>query len=203
MHFEFLVEEPSAKEVLERLVPRIVGVEVEFDIRVFEGKGDLLKRLPNYLKPYRYWLPDDWTIVVLVDEDRQDCLALKQQLEQAAHEAALITKSAAGEGERFQVLNRIVVEELEAWFFGDVTALMSAFPRLPKTLARQAKYRDPDVIRGGTAEALEHILQKKGYYLEGLNKIDVARQIAEQMDPDRNRSKSFQVFRDALREIVS
>jgi len=202
MHFEFLVEEPSAEQVLDQLVPRIVGDQATFNIYVLAGKQNLLKSLPARLKSYRNWLPDDWYIVVVVDEDRQDCLALKQQLEQVALEAGLRTKSAAGAEKNVQVINRIVVEELEAWFFGDVEALVAAFPRLPRTLARQARYRDPDAIRGGTAEALERLLQKHGYQLEGLRKIEVARRIAQQMDPDRNRSKSFQVFRDALRKVV-
>lgn len=190
------------KEVLARLIPRIVGDEVEFNIRVKEGKDDLLKRLSGILKGYRPWLPNDWVIVVLVDRNGGDCLALKQQLEKIAHEAGLITKSAAKKGEPFQVLNRIIVEELEAWFFGDVEALVAAFPRLPATLANQAKYRDPDAISGGTAEALERLLQSKGYISKRLPKVEVSRRIAAQMDPDRNRSHSFQVFRDALREIV-
>lgn len=202
MHFEFLVEEPSAEQVLDELVAHIVGDQATFNIYVLAGKQNLLKSLPTRLKSYRNWLPNDWYIVVLVDEDRQDCLALKQQLEQAAHDAGLLTKSAAGTKKRFQVINRIVVEELEAWFFGDVEALVAAFPRLPRTLARQTRYRDPDAIQGGTAEALERLLQKHGYQLEGLRKIEGARRIAEHMDPDRNRSKSFQVFRDALRKLV-
>ena len=202
MHFEFLVEEPSAEQVLDQLVPRIVGDQATFNIYVLAGKQNLLKNLPARLKSYRNWLPDDWYIVVVIDEDRQDCLALKQQLEQVALEAGLRTKSTAGFDSNVQVINRIVVEELEAWFFGDVEALVAAFPRLPRTLARQTRYRDPDAIRGGTAEALERLLQKHGYQLEGLRKIEVARRIAEHMDPDRNRSKSFQVFRDALRKLV-
>lgn len=50
----------------------------------------------------------------------------------------------------FQVLNRLAIEELEAWFFGDVAALHSAYPRVPSTLGRRSRYRDPDAIRGGT-----------------------------------------------------
>ncbi len=202
MHFEFLVEERSAKEVLLQLVPRIVGDQVGFKVHVFDGKDDLLNRLSGFLKGYRDWLPNDWCIVVLVDEDRRDCLTLKEQLEQIAQEAGLLTKSAADPGEHVQVINRIAIEELEAWFFGDVDALVAAFSRLPKSLARQAKYRDPDAIKGGTAEALARLLQTKGYYPEKVSKVEVARRIAQQMDPDRNRSKSFQVFRDALRKIV-
>ncbi|MDF0592917.1 DUF4276 family protein [Methanotrichaceae archaeon M04Ac] len=126
MHIEFLVEEPSAEAALRNLVPRIVpGVDVQF--RVFQGKQDLLSKLPGLLKGYRRWIPADWRIVVLVDEDRQDCTKLKAEMERAAEDAGLITRKIAGGGSSFQVLNRISIEELEAWFFGDLQALHLAY----------------------------------------------------------------------------
>lgn len=87
---------------------------------------------------------------------------------------------------------------MEAWFFGDVNALTAAYPGVPATLAKKEKYRDPDAIQGGTWEALERILQRAGYHLGGLSKIEAARAIAKHMTPEHNRSHSFQVFRDAL-----
>jgi hypothetical protein len=33
-------------------------------------------------------------------------------------------------------LNRIAVEELEAWFFGDIEALRAVYPKLSATLGR-------------------------------------------------------------------
>ena len=69
-------------------------------------------------------------IVVLIDEDREDCLKLKKQLEDIAISAGLIPKSSCQKYKSFQVLNRIVVEELEAWFFGDVQAIRQAYPKV-------------------------------------------------------------------------
>jgi len=43
-------------------------------------------------------MPKDWKIVVLIDEDRADCLSLKEQMETAAADAGLITKSCANGG---------------------------------------------------------------------------------------------------------
>jgi hypothetical protein len=100
------------------------------------------------------------------------------------------------------VLNRLPVEELEAWFFGDAQALRAAYPRVPATLAKQRRYRNPDAIRGGTREALERILRRAGYYPGGMLHMEVARTIAEHMDPSRNASRSFQLFREALTEIA-
>ena len=201
MHIVFLVEETSAEAALRNLVPTIVpGVDIQF--RVFQGKQDLLSRLPGLLKGYSKWLPLDWRIVVLVDEDRQDCLELKRRLERAAIDAGLVTKTSAESSSTFQVLNRISIEELEAWFFGDVDALHSAYPKIPSSLGTKSKYHDPDAILGGTSEALERELQRKGYFGGGLAKIEAAKTISDHMDPGRNQSKSFQVFRNGLREMA-
>jgi hypothetical protein len=124
MHLEFLVEEISAERALLALLPKMVGPDVTFVIRPFEGKRDLLAKLPGRLRGYAHWIGETNTkVIVLVDEDRQDCLRLKADLERAADDAGLATKTAAGDGQRFVVLNRIVVEELEAWFFGDCDAV--------------------------------------------------------------------------------
>jgi len=201
MHIEFLVEEPSAEASLRNLVPKIVP-GIDFQFRVFQGKQDLLSKLPSRLKGYSKWIPADWRIVVLVDEDRQDCLELKRKLECAAKDAGLITKTCAESNSAFQVLNRISVEELEAWFFGDVEAICQAYPRGPSSLGTRSNYRDPDTILGGTSEALERVLQRNGYFKGGLAKIEAAKAISDYMDPDRNKSNSFQIFRDGLRDMV-
>ena len=202
MHLECLVEEQSAAVALDHLLPKIVGEGVSYEIYPFNGKTDLLKKLPHLLRTYKTWLPEDWRIVVLVDADDQDCHQLKAELEQIARHAGLITKSSVAAGEKFQVLNRIVVEELEAWFFGDVEALNAAYPRVPKNLAERAKYRNPDTIKGGTWEALERELQRHGYHQDKLAKVSAAREISAQMNPEHNRSKSFQVFRQGLLELM-
>lgn len=137
-------------------------------------------------------------VVVLVDRDDDDCRMLKASIEEAAREAGMATKSGTRPGERFQVLIRLAIEELESWFFGDVEAIVAAYPGVSPNLANKAKYRDPDAISGGTWEALERELQKAGYFKGGLAKIEVARQISAQMDPVRNRSRSFRVFREGL-----
>lgn len=201
MHFEFLVEEESAETALYNLVPKIVGPAVSYNIRVFQGKFDLLKKLPERLRGYRPWLPDDWLIIVLLDKDREDCVQLKAKMEEIARREGLSTKSNPNASGRIQVLNRIAIEELEAWFFNDVTALKTAYPRIPKALDRKSRYHNPDAI-DDTWEALEWVLQKAGYYRGGLPKKEAARKISTYMDPTRNTSKSFQVFRDSLYEMI-
>lgn len=203
MHIEFLVEESSAEAALQNIVPRVVELSVSFAIHPYQGKPDLLKKLPSMLKGYRAWLPRDWGIVVVLDTDRDDCHELKGQLEQMAAAAGLLTKSAVPVGSRFQVLNRLAMEELEAWFFGDSDALHAAYPRLPQTIRYQHKYRNPDAIPGGAAEALEVLLRRAGYYRTGLAKIQAARDISIHMRPENNRSRSFQAFRSGLQQLAS
>lgn len=202
MHIEFLLEERSAEVTLEIVLPKILPDDISFKCRVFQGKPDLLKKLPMRLKGYRLSIPDDYSIVVLIDEDRESCVELKNQLETAAREAGLYTKSNPQRNGNFRVVNRIVIEELEAWFFGDTEALHKAYPKVPESLQYRRKYRNPDTITGGTAEALERLLIRNRYYTGKLPKTEVARTIAQHMEPSRNRSKSFQVFVEGINACV-
>lgn len=160
MLLEFYVEEPSAEAALIHLVPRILLHQTfEFEIYTFQGKSDLLRKLPNRLKAYRYWQREDWCVLVLVDRDSEDCRQLKHKPEGFARDAGLITPAIKQPANRLQVINRIAIEELEAWFCGDVEAIRTAYPRIPANLGQQAPYREPDAIKGGTWEKLEQILQ--------------------------------------------
>lgn len=193
MHIEFFLEEPSAEAFLQGFLPKLLPADTTWNPIVFQGKTDLLNNLTARLKAYRAWMPVDWRIVVLIDEDRQDCATLKRRLEKAAHDAGFPTKSNPKAG-RLVVLNRIAIEELEAWFFGDVPALAAAYPGVSVHLATRAGFRNSDAILGGTWEALERELQRAGYFGGGLAKIEVARQMALHMNPARNTSASFQHF---------
>lgn len=194
MHVEFLLEEPSAEAFLDGMLPQLLPASATWNLIAFQGKTDLLEKLEARLRGYRPWIPSDWRIVVLVDEDREDCRALKAQMEAAACAAGFSTKSHPAAGGVFSVLNRISIEELEAWFFGDITALATAYPGVSPHLGSRAAYRDPDAIAGGTWEALERELRRVGYYGGGLPKIEVARNLAAHMQPARNTSASFRCF---------
>jgi len=201
LHLEVLVEEYSAEVALEKLLPRILPSEVGFKIHSFRGKKDLLQKLPQRLKGYRAWLPDDWRIVVLCDRDSEDCQKLERTLEQCAIANELITKSSTLR-QGFTVLNRIAIEEIEAWLLGDAAAVNRAYPKIPTSFAKRKRYRDPDAIEGGTWEALEALLQEKGYHRGGLKKIEAARTIAEYMQPRNSKSPSFQCFCSGIQARV-
>ena len=195
-HLEVVVEEPSMEEVLRLLLPKIL-VNTSFGVYPHQCKHDLLERLPDRLRGYRVWLPENSRILVIVDRDDDDCTKLKKQLEQMSKDAGLATRSQAG-GSSFTVVNRLAIEELEAWYFGDWDAVRAAYPRVPGTIPRKSKYRNPDGIAGGTWEAFEKVLQKAGYFKGGLRKIEAARAIAPHMVPTRNCSRSFQALYAAV-----
>jgi len=77
VNLEVLVEERSAEQALRMLLPCIVP-GIDFEIRVFQGKPDPLKRLPIMLRKYVTWIAQKNTSrVVLVGRDDDDCLELK------------------------------------------------------------------------------------------------------------------------------
>ena len=201
-HLELLVEEPSMEAFLRELLPRILPADCDFEIHPFQGKLNLLGNLENRLRGYAQWLPDDWRILVIVDRDDDDCRQLKQQLEDVASGANLRTRSQAG-GRPWQLVNRVVIEELEAWYFGDWEAVRSAYPRVSPTVPNQSRYRNPDSVQGGTWEVFERIVKRHHYFRTGLRKTEAARAVAAHVDPARNRSHSFTKFHDALVEATS
>ncbi|MEU7786471.1 DUF4276 family protein [Amycolatopsis sp. NPDC049159] len=193
IHVEILVEEQSAEAALKTLVPKIVGEDVSFAVRRFQGKQDLLKRLPGILRGFAARISwEALRVVVLVDRDTEDCRELKRHLVEVGEEAGLPSEF---------ILHRVVIDELESWFLGDVPALCAAYDKVPKDLGKQARYRDPDDT-GKASRALEDLLRSKGYLRDRLPKVAAAEAIAPHMDIENNRSKSFQVFRDGLRRLV-
>ncbi|MBD2269165.1 DUF4276 family protein [Anabaena sp. FACHB-1391] len=194
MHIEFLVEEASTEIALNLIVPKIIGNIHTFKIHNFQSKDRLLKRLPERMKAYANFVTDDLRIVILVDEDRSDCQKLKKKLCDAS---SIVTQKKGN-----IVLHRIVVEELESWFIGDVAAIRAEYEKIPASLSQQAKFRNPDAIQGGTWEELDKILKKYGYET-GLQKMDFAQKVSPHMDVENNQSRSFQVFRDGLRRMIS
>ena len=186
---------------LRGFLPRVLPAGHGFEVHPFRGKGDLLRQLQGRLEGYANWLPADWRIVVLVDRDDDDCVVLKDELERKAARAGLRTRATSAAS--WQVVNRVVIEELEAWYFADWDAVYSAFPKVSPTLGKKPRYRDPDAIRGGTWETFERILQECGYFKAGLRKVEVARTMGAIVATNGNRSRSFTKFYEAIAEATA
>jgi hypothetical protein len=200
-HVEVLVEEQSMEAALRLLLPKIFD-RTSYKIYSHQCKAELLQRLPSRLRGYASWLPKNWCIVVIVDQDNDNCIALKKKLEKMAADAGLTTRSTVS-GKPYAVVNRLAIEELEAWYFGDWAAVRAAYPRVQETIPMKASYRKPDAIPGGTWEALERELQKAGYFKGGLRKIEAAYAIASHMNPECNKSHSYNVFLTAMQEMIA
>ena len=186
---------------MEHLLPRMVGSRAEWKLINHRGKQCLLGALPGMLRGYAR-MPGDIRILILVDRDDDDCRALKQRLEIAARDAGMPTKTHPSNGQ-FRVVNRIVIQELEAWFFGDPVVVDAAYANTRSVFARAA-YRNPDAI-AHTWEALGRILRNARHHLGAahLPKTAVARAIAAHMDPSRNSSPSFRAFHQGLEALLA
>ncbi len=210
VNLELLLEDESMKNAVRLLLPKILGqlrsgARYHVAYRTFRGKYTLLKRLKTLLKGYAARIRDGETlrVIVLLDRDTDDCTKLKQKLEKIAATTGLVVRSKAAEAQPFQVLNRIAISELEAWFLGDPEAISQAYPKTRAVLAQQSRrLQKPDDIDDAW-EALEKILKQSSYRSYDLSKPYVAERIAKHMQPERNRSESFQVFCEGLKACLT
>jgi Domain of unknown function (DUF4276) len=200
-HFEFLVEEPSMEAFLKSWLPRCLPDDRTFHIHVFQGKTDLLRRLEPRLFGYAAWLPADWRIVVLVDRDNDDCQDLKTQLEDMCARAELATRRVLP-GANWRSATCLAIEELEAWYFGEWTAVQTAYSNVSRHIPSNARYRNSDKIMGGTWEAFERVMQRSGYFKGGLEKVRAAREIGAQIEVERSVSPSFRHLAHVLTEAA-
>ena len=191
VHIDFLIEEESARVALNILLPEMLPEDAFFDIYTFQGKYDLLKKLPNRLRAYRHSPLDMHKVIILIDRDEKDCRDLKQKLELMVKQAGLVSKSE--NPTEFQVVTRIVIDELEAWYFGDAEALHAAYACIPKTIQQKRGFEDPDRI-AKPSKRLHQLLQKEYPGVDRLLKVEAAARISAYMSPDVNQSTSFQAF---------
>jgi hypothetical protein len=198
MHLEIIVEEPSAETALRALLPRLLRPGDDFSIIAYRGKTQMFQSLARDLGRYKGYMPPGRRVLVLVDRDRDDCRQLKRQLETFAAQAGLRTKTHPAADGTFQVVTRIAIEELEAWFLGDPAAVQRGFRRVKAAHFKGCE--DPDAIAGGTAEKLGRILHAAGEISSPkLPKGEAASRIAPHLNPDTNASASFRHFCGAVR----
>lgn len=151
----FCLEEPSARVMLEEIVPRLFP-DAQCRYIVFEGKQDLHKRLVMRL---RHW-QGDALFVVMRDQDSGNCVDIKAQL-------SVLCKQAG----RPNTLIRIACRELESFYLGDLAAVEQGLKvtGLAKQQANQ-KFRDPDRLVNA-AEELKKITKNSYQKLSGSRSI--------------------------------
>jgi hypothetical protein len=198
MQIDFLVEEISPQAALDQLLPRLLPGH-SYRVRVFEGWQDLLGQLKALLQGYHKRIfregQTDLRVVVLLDGDGI-CERRKAAQEAKAREAGLRTKTTAGPGEVFHVLNRIAVQELEAWWLGDREAIMAAYPGV-KPHHSKGLDREPAAPLKPN-EVLWSVLKQGRYFATGKRKTQWATDIGRHVDPARNTSASFRYFCEGL-----
>jgi hypothetical protein len=215
MHFEILVEGQSERTALEPLLTKMLGAygsSHTWRIHKHRGIGDLpldptlppdprnptlLHNLPSKLRAYGKSLGDNEVVIVLVDlDDKPDCRAFKQQLVDLLNQCHPLPRC------KF----RIAIEELEAWYFGDQNALLTAYPHANRhilaTYVQDSQCgtweKLADTIYPGGLAALKskgaiQCLEQKRFW---------ARDICPHMRIDINTSPSFNSFRDAITDYA-
>jgi hypothetical protein len=169
----FLLEEESAKAMLESLLPRILDAEIKPRLLAFEGKQDLEKQMMGKMRGY---INPRARFIVMRDQDAApDCRVVKD---------ALLLRCAEA-GRQDVALVRIACRELESFYLADLAAVETGLGI--KGLAKQqgnAKFRSPDVLQKPSKELLT--LTKQRY-----QKVSCSRAIGQHLDVSNERSNSF------------
>ncbi|MFC4160339.1 DUF4276 family protein [Chitinimonas lacunae] len=169
----FLLEEPSARAMLESLLPRILSEEINFRLIAFEGKQDLEKQITRKIRSY---LNHHARFIVLRDQDSHpQCQKLKQNLLDLCH--------ASGKGTHCMV--RIACRELETFYLADLQAVEQGL-KIRDLASKQSssKFRSPDYL-GSPSHELK-TLTKQRY-----EKVSGSREIGKYLKLENHRSPSF------------
>ena len=215
MHIEILVEDSSGAKLVEVLLPKLVGgkgAPHSWRVHAYKGIGRvpknlgagadpakriLLGQLPRLLQGYGR-TPGIDAVVVVLDTDKRHCVDFLGELNALA---------ARCRPAPLNILFRLAIEEVEAWYLGDRLALRKAFPRAKQdVLSRYVQDSAcdtwellADAVHPGGSSAI----RQAGWPLPGQVKYTWAEKIGPLLDPDNNKSPSFCKLRDGLRRLVS
>lgn len=202
MRIEVLVEDSSGARLMTHLMPKLLGQSADqhtwrihsykgigripknMTIRSDGSKKTLLENLPRMLEGYGR-TPGYDAVLVLIDTDDRNVITFKRELRQMLAKCTRAPKTVLG----------LATEEIEAWYFGDHTALLQAYPRADAKILH--RYRQDSIC--GTWELLADALVKggaaavkaKGWRQAGDVKHEWAERIGPFMEVARNKSPSF------------
>ena len=181
----FLLEEPSARAMLESLLPRMIHPSIKYRLIPFEGKQDLEKQLVRKIRAYQN---ERARFIILRDQDSYpDCMRLKQQL------LDLCAQTTKGE----QCLVRLACTELETFYLADLQAVEDALGITGLVRQQQSrKFRRPDEL-GSPSHELK-VLTRNRY-----EKVAGSRAIGRHLRLDNDRSPSFRNLLAAIRRMES
>ena len=177
-------EEASMTPVLKRVMQatRPSAIEgVDWIIIAHRGKPDLHKNLVRKMREWNYGNPH---FIILQDNDGGDCYHSKKKI------LELCTQT----NKPYHV--RIVCQELESWFIGDLNAVEKAFPKSHATKeARRPKFCNPDTLNKPS-----EIIAKLTDTGDSA-KVGRAEVISKFLALESNRSPSFQLLIATLRQL--
>ena len=179
----FLLEEASAKAMLESLLPRILHPDIHTRLIPFEGKQDLERQLTRRLRGYAN--PQARFIVLRDQDSAPDCRVVKAGLMERCHHA----------GQAEKTLVRIACKELETFYLADLMAVEQSMG-LTSLASQQAaaKFRNPDRL-GSPSRELEVLTRGK------YQKVTGSRIIGKYLDPANMRSSSFKHLLNGIRHM--
>ncbi len=178
----FCLEEPSAKKMLQGVLPRILPDDVTTKFIVFKGKQHLEKQL---VKRLRGWLTPDTQFVVMRDQDAGDCHAVKAKLVQLCLQAG-----------KPNALVRVACHELESFYLGDLAAVETGLGI--NGIARKQnsrKFRNPDYLANPVQEIRKLTANK-------YQKMSGSRKIGSHLQLINNRSSSFMTLISGIKRLV-
>lgn len=176
-----LLEERSAKAMIEGIIPRITAGDPVVRYIVFEGKQDMEKQLPRKLRGY---LNPDAVFIILRDQDSGDCRRIKSRLRQLCVDAS-----------RPSAIIRIACRELESWYLADLAAVQHAYNIDGlATHQNERKFRNPDILQTPSVE-LKRLVP-------AYQKINGSKLISRHLDLDNNRSRSFNHFIKSVKQYL-
>ena len=147
------------------------------------GKSDLLKSLRRKVKAYPNF-PLPVKLIVLHDQDSNDCIALKNRIN------GIIDEVNPGQPR----LIRIACHELENWYLGDPDAIEQVYPTFKADRVRNRTiFRMPDRVVG--SNELERLIPD-------FAKTEASRIIPVHMNTTSNRSVSFGHFVSGVKRFL-
>ncbi len=182
-------EEPSLKNVLEILLPKLLPNNYSYRVFSHQGKQDLENAIEKTI-PTLSKIPGA-KILVTRDQDNEDCKQLKNNILEKLNDNCSST-----------YLVRIVCRELESWFLGDMIAIENTYNRFKSEQHVNKKlYRDVDSIKYPNKELLKLIPEYNGR--SKLPKLEVSEKISTHLSLERNTSTSFKFFIEGVRKLTS
>lgn len=173
------------RSLLPRVLPANYALGVNVFIRSHQGKTHLQQSIRRKIKHSLPYYGRPVKLIVIQDQDANDCMVLKEELREAANNDHGIP-----------VLIRIACRELENWYLGDMEALAAIYPGFkPAKFRERAKYRVVDSTYGAKECAT---------LIPAFSKTEAANAIAGHMEElAANRSESFQQTISGIRNFLS